>query len=90
MWRRWERLALVIPVALSLTSLRWGFNPNSGQSSSRCVEELVEELVEDRIAAAVTVGVEVSAGALLPQAASSRQASDARPRRSWEARMREF
>jgi hypothetical protein len=76
-WRRCATFAAVMPLDSSLTSLRCGSRPNSGQSSRR-PEEAAEA---SGIAAAAIVGVETSAGAALPQAATQAQAAVARLRR---------
>jgi len=69
--RRWETIALVIPVALSLTSLRRWSSPNSGQLSRRAEERCAA----DGAGVAPAVGVGASAGLLLPHAALSAQRS---------------
>src|ERR1019366_2622027 len=66
-------LAAVMPVASSLTSARWGFRPNSGQSRSREAEAPTAG-----IAARLALGVDTAAGALAPQAASTRHATSSR------------
>src|SRR5438128_492110 len=76
-WRRRATLAAVIPVASSLTLLRCGLRPNSGQSSSRRVEAAVEL----GIAAATVVDGERPAGALPPHATSRAHASAAKQER---------
>jgi len=75
--RRRATFAAVIPVASALTSERCGSSPNSGQSSSGA-EETRAAL---GTAAEAAAGVEVYAGALLPQAPTSRQALRASARR---------
>src|ERR1700730_9042307 len=67
--RRPPTLALEIPVAASETPERWGSRPNSGQSRS----VLPGATAAAGRAAADGVGVDTSAGARPPQAASSAQ-----------------
>src|ERR1700680_26306 len=89
--RRRDTFALVMPVARSLTSLRCGSSPNSGQSRS-----LWAEGAGEGIAAAPAAGLELSAGALLPQAAimlpqaaiMAHAASAVRGRERWPMGMR--
>ena len=69
--RRWETFALVIAVAPSPTSLRCGSRPNSGQSSRRAAVACAAA----GAAGAPALAVELSAGALFPQAALSGQRS---------------
>ena len=70
--RRRPRFAVVMPLARSLTSLRWGSSPNSGQS--RSVPAPVAPVLAAGIARTLAVGVEISAGAFDPHAPSRAQA----------------
>jgi len=66
----------VMPVGSGLTSERWGFRPNSVQSSRRAFEECAGSGIAD----APAVGVETSAGAVLPHALNSAQTTTATAR----------
>ena len=75
--RRCATLAAVMPVASGLTSERCGFSPNSVQSSRLWLAGCAGVGIADGRA----VGVETSAGAVLPHALNSTPASSATARR---------